>query len=394
VSVAELRQPPPPRGGALAHVAFRILDSVLPRLEGGTLVVGDRRYGTGPEVRMHVHSTRLLQRIATRGAIGLGESYVAGDWDADDLPALLGLLLANAEAGVERHPRLHRLTTARPRLRRRNGLLRARRNIAYHYDLGNDLYALMLDETMTYSCGIFAAPEESLEAAQLRKLRRVCDILQLTPGSHVLEIGCGWGSFAEVAAREYGARVTGLTISAEQAAYARRRLAGLDVEIIEQDYRLARGQYTHVASIEMLEAIGDDQWPTYFGAIDRLLAPGGRAVVQTILIPDARFARYRSTPDWIERYVFPGCLIPSLAALGPALASTRLGLYGVDEIGPHYADTLKAWRGRFLGALPRVRELGYDERFVRTWDFYLASCEAGFRTRWLRDAQLVLERSS
>ena len=393
MSVAELRQPPEARGGFLEGVALRILDQVLPRLEGGTLVVGDRRYGSGPEVRMQVHSTRLLQRIATRGAVGLGESYVAGEWDADDLPALLGLLLANAEAGVARHPRLHRLMTARPRLRRRNGLLRARRNIAYHYDLGNDLYELMLDETMTYSCGIFGE-DDSLEAAQLRKLRAICDKLQLGPGSHVLEIGCGWGSFAEVAAREYGARVTGLTISAEQAAYARRRLAGLDVEILEQDYRLHEGRYTHVASIEMLEAIGDDQWPTYFGAIDRLLAPGGRAVVQTILIPDARFERYRRTPDWIERYVFPGCLIPSLAALGPALARTRLGVYGVDEIGPHYADTLKGWRERFFAALPQVRALGYDERFVRTWDFYLASCEAGFRTRWLRDAQLVLERST
>jgi cyclopropane-fatty-acyl-phospholipid synthase len=340
-----------------------------------------------------VHSRRLLQRIATRGAIGLGESYVAGEWDADDLPALLGLLLANAEAGVERHPRLHRLMTARPRLRRRNGLLRARRNIAYHYDLGNDLYALMLDETMTYSCAIFEA-SDSLEDAQLRKLRAICDKLELGPGSHVLEIGCGWGSFAEVAARDYGARVTGLTISAEQAAYARRRLAGLDVEILEQDYRLHEGRYTHVASIEMLEAIGDDQWPTYFATIDRVLAPGGRAVVQTILIPDARFERYRRTPDWIERYVFPGCLIPSLAALGPALARTRLGLYGVEEIGPHYADTLKGWRERFHAALPQVRALGYDTRFERTWDFYLASCEAGFRTRWLRDAQLVLERAA
>jgi cyclopropane-fatty-acyl-phospholipid synthase len=144
----------------------------------------------------------------------------------------------------------------------------------------------------------------------------------------------------------------------------------------------------------MLEAIGDDQWPTYFATIDRVLAPGGRAVVQTILIPDARFERYRRTPDWIERYVFPGCLIPSLAALGPALARTRLGLYGVEEIGPHYADTLKGWRERFHAALPQVRALGYDTRFERTWDFYLASCEAGFRTRWLRDAQLVLERAA
>jgi cyclopropane-fatty-acyl-phospholipid synthase len=276
----------------------------------------------------------------------------------------------------------------------RNTRTGARANIARHYDLSNELFALFLDETMTYSCAVFEREDEPLADAQRRKLRMVCDTLELGPSDHVLEIGCGWGSFAEVAARDYGARVTGLTISAEQAAYARRRLAGLDVEILEQDYRLHEGRYTHVASIEMLEAIGDDQWPTYFATIDRVLAPGGRAVVQTILIPDARFERYRRTPDWIERYVFPGCLIPSLAALGPALASTRLGLYGVDEIGPHYADTLKAWRGRFLGALPRVRELGYDERFVRTWDFYLASCEAGFRTRWLRDAQLVLERSS
>jgi cyclopropane-fatty-acyl-phospholipid synthase len=402
VSVAELRQPPPPRGGALAHVALRILDRVLPALEGGTLAVDwndeTRRYGSGPEVRLRVHSTRLLQRVATRGAMGLGESYVAEEWDADDLPAVLGLLLANADAGVRRHPRLHRLMTARPRLRRRNGLLRARRNISYHYDLGNDLYELMLDETMTYSCAVFESPDETLEQAQLNKLRRICDRLELGPDDHVLEIGCGWGSFALVAAGEYGARVTGLTISREQAAFARRRIAAAGlagrIEIREQDYRLVEGSFTKVASIEMLEAIGDDQWPVYFGTIDRLLAPGGRAVVQTILIPDARFARYRSTPDWIERYVFPGCLIPSLAALGPAIASTRLGIYGVDEIGPDYAETLRRWRRRFHASLPQVRHLGYDRRFERTWDFYLASCEAGFRTRWLRDAQLVLERQS
>jgi len=256
----------------------------------------------------------------------------------------------------------------------------------------------MLDETMTYSCALFESPDEPLEQAQLRKLRLICDRLELGPDDHVLEIGCGWGSFALVAARDYGARVTGLTISREQAALARGRgaAAGLEdlVEIREQDYRLVEGQFTKIVSIEMLEAIGDDQWETYFRTIDRLLAPGGRALVQTILIPDARFARYRSTPDWIERYVFPGCLIPSLAALGPALATTRLGLYGVDEIGLHYAETLRRWRQRFLGALPQVRALGYDERFERTWDFYLAACEAGFRTRWLRDAQLVLERSS
>lgn len=395
-----LRTVPAARGRLLGTAALRVLDGVLPRLEGGTLAVAapdgsTHRYGAGPETTMRVHSTRLLSRIATRGAIGLGESYVAEEWDADDLPALLGLLLANAENARARHPGWHRLMTARPRLRRRNGLSLARRRIAYHYDLGNELYRLMLDETMTYSCAIFDDEAEPLAEAQLRKLRRVCDKLELAPGDRVLEIGCGWGSLALVAAGEYGARVTGLTLSREQAALARERVAaaGLShlVEIREQDYRTVDERFTKAASIEMLEAIGDDQWATYFAAIGHALEPGGRAVVQTILIPDQRFARYRRTPDWIERYVFPGCLIPSLAALAPAVArSSQLQIVDVEEIGPDYAETLRRWRARFHAALPELRALGYDRRFERLWDFYLASCEAGFRTRWLRDAQLVL----
>ncbi len=395
-----LRTVPPARGRLLEAASLRVLDGMLPQLEGGTLVVltpdGTRRtYGSGAEVTMRVHSTRLLSRIATRGAVGLGESYVAGEWDSDDLTRLLELLLRNAAAARERHPRWHRLMTARPRLRRRNGLSRARHRIAYHYDLGNELYRLMLDETLTYSCGIFEDEAEPLEAAQLRKLHLVCEKLALTPDDRVLEIGCGWGSFALVAAGEYGAHVTGLTISHEQATLARERVeaAGLShlVEIREQDYRTADDRYTKVASIEMLEAIGEEQWPEFFAAIDRALEPGGRALVQTILIPDQRFARYRRTPDWIERYVFPGCLIPSLAALTPVVAaSSRLQMLDVEEIGPNYAETLRRWRQRFHASLPSVRALGYDRRFERTWDFYLASCEAGFRTRWLRDAQLVL----
>ena len=395
-----LRAIPPARARALESISLRVLERVLPQLEGGTLVVttpdgATHRFGTGPELAMRVHSMRLLSRIATRGAMGLGESYAAGEWDADDLPALIGLLFANAAAAGRRHPNWHRLMTARPRLRRRNGLVRAQRRIAYHYDLGNELYRLMLDETMTYSCAIFDDEGETLEDAQLRKLRRVCDKLLLQPGERVLEIGCGWGSFALVAAREYGAHVTGLTLSREQAALARERVAaaGLSerIDIRVQDYRLIDERFDKVVSIEMIEAIGDDQWPTYFGAIERALEPGGRAVVQSILIPDQRFARYRRTPDWIERYVFPGCLIPSLAALAPTVArSSRLQVVDVEEIGPHYAETLRRWRERFHASLADVRALGYDTRFERVWDFYLASCEAGFRTRWLRDAQLVL----
>jgi cyclopropane-fatty-acyl-phospholipid synthase len=286
------------------------------------------------------------------------------------------------------------LLELRPRLHRRNGLLRARRNIAYHYDLGNDLFALMLDETMTYSCAIFATPETSLADAQRAKYERLCGRLELGPDDHVLEIGCGWGGFARYAAETHGCRVTGLTISAEQAALARKRTAGLPVEIREQDYRGVDGEYSKVVSIEMLEAIGADQFGTYFAVIDRVLAPGGRAAVQTILVPDQRWERYRRSPDWIERYVFPGCLIPSLESLTRAAAAhSSLGIYGVEEIGEHYAETLRRWRERFHERIADVRALGYDRRFERTWDFYLAFCEAAFRTRALRDVQLVLERS-
>jgi len=392
----------PARRPVLARIALPLLVRAFHGLEGGTLEArlpdgSLRRFGAGRAVDLEIRDERLFSRIASRGSVGLGESYQADEWRSDDLVELLELLLRNAERGRERHPRLTKVVQARPRTNRRQGLLAARRNIAAHYDLGNDLFRLMLDETMTYSCAIFDRPDEPLEDAQLRKLRRVCEKLELRPGDRVLEIGCGWGSFALVAAGEFGARVTGLTLSAEQAALARERAAAAGlaerIEIVEEDYRAHRGGYDKVASIEMIEAIGEKQFPTFFAAVDRFLEPGGRACVQTILIPDERWPRYRKTPDWIEQHVFPGCLIPSLAALTGAMArASRLTVAGAEEIGVHYAETLRRWRQRFLAAHAEVRALGYDERFVRTWDFYLAVCEAGFRTRWLRDAQLVLMR--
>jgi cyclopropane-fatty-acyl-phospholipid synthase len=391
-----------PRRPLLARVAFPIVERVFRGLEGGALEArlpdgSVRRFGSGSTVQLDVLDDRLFSRVATHGSIGLGEAYQEGWWRSDDLVRFLELLLENAALGRERHPRLSRFLQARPRSNRRQGLLAARRNIAAHYDLGNELFELMLDATMTYSCAIFESLDESLEEAQLRKLRRVCERLELQPGDRVLEIGCGWGSFALVAASEFGAQVTGLTLSAEQAALARERVAqaGLDgrIAILEEDYRVHQGSYDRIASIEMIEAIGEKQFPVFFGAVDRLLVPGGRACVQTILIPDERWPRYRKTPDWIERHVFPGCLIPSLAALTHAMArGSRLTVAHVEEIGTNYAETLRRWRERFLAAHAEVRALGYDERFVRTWDFYLAVCEAGFRTRWLRDAQVVLTR--
>ena len=382
----------------LEQIAISILERALVRLEGGTLEVrlpgGDvRRFGRGRLASLTIHDDAFFRRVATRGKLGVGESYTAGEWDSDDLVALLELLLRNAAPAADRHAGWRRLLEARPRLNRRNGMLRSRRNIAYHYDLGNDLFELMLDETMTYSCAVFERPDEPLADAQRRKYRRICERLRLTENDCVLEIGCGWGGFAQFAATEVGCSVTGLTISAEQAALARQRTRGLDVRILEEDYRLHEGGYTKVASIEMLEAIGEQQFGTYFETIDRLLEPGGIACIQTILIPDDRWERYRKSPDWIERYVFPGCLIPSLTALAQAMtASSRLMVHEVDEIGSHYAETLRCWRASFHAQIEEVRALGYDRRFERTWDFYLAFCEAAFRTRALRDVQLTLTR--
>jgi cyclopropane-fatty-acyl-phospholipid synthase len=391
-------EPVAPRGRLLERAATAVLERALAGLEGGTLEVElpggrARRFGAGAPVRLSIHAAGFFRRLATRGKLGLGESYTAGEWDSDDLVALFELLLRNVDAAGGRHARVRGLLELRPRLHRRNGLLRSRRNIAYHYDLGNELFALMLDETMTYSCAVFGHPGMSLAEAQRAKYERLCRLLELGPDDHVLEIGCGWGGFARHAAENHGCRVTGITISREQAVLAGERTRGLPVEILEQDYRTVEGRYTKVVSIEMVEAIGADQFGTFFQTIDRVLAPGGRAAVQTILVPEQRWDRYRRTPDWIERYVFPGCLIPSLEALTRAAARhSRLGIYGVDEIGEHYAETLRRWRSNVHERIYDVRRLGYDRRFERTWDFYLAFCEAAFRMRALRDAHLLLAR--
>jgi len=392
-------EPARARGRVLERTATSVLERALAGLDGGTLEVelpggSVRRFGAGAPVRLMIHDRAFFRRLATRGKLGFGESYTAGEWDADDLVGLFELLLRNADAAAERHARVRRALELRPRLARRNGFARSRRNIAYHYDLGNDLFELMLDETMTYSCAVFSEPGMSLAEAQRAKYKALSDKLSLSPEDHVLEIGCGWGGFARFAAENYGCRVTGLTISREQAVVARERTAGLPVEIVEQDYREVEGEFTKVVSIEMIEAIGEDQFGMFFATIDRVLAPGGRAVIQTILVPEQRWERYRRTPDWIERYVFPGCLIPSLESLARAAAKdSRLAIYGVDEIGDHYAETLRRWRASFHDKMEDVRRLGYDTRFERMWDFYLAFCEAAFRTRALRDVQLLVARA-
>ncbi len=402
-----LRPLPTPRRSPLTPVARRAAlwglgsparGRIAVRLPDGTRrVAGDP--ATGPDVEVTVASRDLWRRLAGRGRLGVGESYVAGDWWADDLVGLLEILAVTAE-GARRRPPASWLMEAqrrRPRLPARADLPGARRDIQYHYDLGNDLYALFLDETWTYSCAVFDEPGMSLADAQRAKYDRICRKLGLGPDSRVLEIGCGWGGFALHAAERYGAHVTGLTLSDEQAALARERIAeaGLEdrITIRLEDYRSHAGRYTHVASIEMLEAIGHRQFPVYFAAVDRMLEDGGLACIQTIAVPDQRYERYRRGNDWIREHIFPGAVIPSLEAVSRAMTrSSELIVEDVENIGVHYAETLRLWRERFLANREAVLALGYDDRFVRTWEFYLAFCEAGFRTRALHDYQLVLTR--
>jgi len=402
-----LRTVPAPRAYGLGLIAERLVSRILAGITVGELELrlpsGERRSfgvpGSNPSAAVTVTSSDLFRRLARRPRLGLGEGYVAGDWHADDLVAFFELLIRNVEA-ARRRPSLARLAAIerhRPHLPPHQGFRRAQRNSHYHYDIGNDLYRLFLDESLTYSCAYFERPEETLEQAQQNKYRRICDKLELEPDDHVLEIGCGWGGFALHAARERGARVTGLTISKGQHDLARERVAaaGLEslVEIRLADYRAVQSRFTKIASIEMLEAIGHAEYPTFFAVCDRLLAPGGIACIQTISIPDQRYERYRRHTDWMREYVFPGSLLPSLTALSNAMTrSSELVVHGLEDIGIHYARTLRTWRERFCENAEAVRELGYDSRFERSWELYLAYCEAAFATRSLRNLQLVLTR--
>jgi cyclopropane-fatty-acyl-phospholipid synthase len=372
----------------------------LERLEHGRLDVslpGGRRraFGeAGPATAdLEVRSLRAFGRVLRGGDIGFAEGYLEGEWTTSHLPRLLTLLAANREP-LERPMRggllgrlLHRLLD----LSRANTRAGSRRNIAAHYDLGNDFYALWLDRGMTYSSALFGGdPGRSLEQAQHAKLARALE--RLSPGGEgrVLEIGCGWGSFAELAAAR-GYRLTGLTLSRAQLAYARARLDGR-ARLELRDYRDERGRYDAVASIEMIEAVGERWWPAYFAKIAEVLPRGGRALVQAIVIRDELFERYRRGSDFIRRYVFPGGMLPSPGRI--AAEAGRAGLEVADRFafGRDYAHTLALWRQRFLARWPEASALGYDERFRRLWEFYLAYCEAGFTTGSTDVVQYVLEK--
>jgi len=396
--------------GWIDRALWPVLDRALARgdqgrlnltLPNGVVRALGRDSGRDDAAVLDVRSWRFARRLATGGDIGLGEAYTDGDWTSPDLVRALTWLHRNRPQMEPAAGPFVALTARRrpaPRSHAGNTPRRTRDNVRRHYDLGNDFFSLFLDDTLTYSSARFSCVcPEPLEAAQERKIDLVLQKAALSPGARVLELGSGWGTLALRAAGRIGARVQSLTLSAQQIALARTRAraAGLEdrVRFDLADYRKAEGTFDAVVSVEMLEAVGHRYYGQFFGTLDRVLAPGGKAVLQTILIADARYGGYLERADWIQKHIFPGGIVPSLSALMDAMRrSSKLALTHVESFGDDYARTLRIWRERFLARRHEALALGYDESFLRKWEYYLAYCETGFRERELTVAQLVLAR--
>ncbi|MGD8860468.1 MAG: cyclopropane-fatty-acyl-phospholipid synthase family protein [Myxococcales bacterium] len=366
--------------------------------EGRRRVYGDQADTDGLTAVLRIHDRGAWGRVALRGALGAGEGYALGEWSSPEPTAVVQVLLRNRQVLYGLNRGLSRLSaplTAAMHAARRNTRVGSKRNIAAHYDLSNDFFELLLDETMTYSSGIFEDDRTSLAEASRTKLDRLCQLLELGPDDHLLEIGTGWGSMAMHAAREYGCRVTTTTISEAQYELAGRRIreAGLSdrVTLLRSDYRDLRGEYDKLVSVEMIEAVGHQFFGTYFESCRRLLRPGGQAALQAIVIGEADYARARDTVDFIKAHVFPGCCIPSIAVLlEAASAGGGFKLDHLDAFGTHYARTLAAWRENLTERQGRARELGLHDPQLRAWDYYLSYCEGGFRERHIDLVQMRL----
>jgi cyclopropane-fatty-acyl-phospholipid synthase len=354
----------------------------------------------GPHAHVTVHHEHAFARLLFSGELALGETYMDGLWDADDLTSMLVLGIINRQNA---HPLLQhinaltRLPNRRLHLDRRNSKSGSRRNVQHHYDLSNDLFTLFLDETMAYSSAVFSAEDQTLADAQRNKFDLLCRKAGIRPGDRVLEIGCGWGGFALHAALNYGAHVTAATISAQQLTVAQARVAesGLSeqVELKLLDYRDIEGRFDHIVSIEMFEAVGAEYFETFFKKCDSLLTPGGRLVMQTISVPERLYSGLREGVNWMQKYIFPGGMLPSLAQMELAIRPTALLISDVEDIAAHYVRTLQEWRRTFFANIDAVHALGFDNRFVRMWQYYLCSAEAGFATRSTGDLQIVFEKA-
>jgi cyclopropane-fatty-acyl-phospholipid synthase len=383
--------------------------SHLQRLTSGSLNLkdGDEVHHFGQDAAeavinatIQVHDARFYGEIAFGGSIGAGEAYMLGYWSTDNLTDVIRLMcinqsvMDNLEGGYQWLTKpimrvLHWLNS--------NTTEGSRKNIAAHYDLGNNLFELFLDPTMMYSSAIFNASTLTLQSASELKLKTICDKLDLQPTDHVLEIGTGWGGFAIYAATHYGCRVTTTTISQQQYQLAKHRVeaAGLNdkITLLLDDYRHLQGQYDKLVSIEMIEAVGYQFYDTYFAKVSALLKPTGLALIQAITIADQRYESAKKSVDFIQRYIFPGSCIPSnTAMLNSVTNKTDLRLYDLEDIGPHYATTLRMWRENFFAKIDQVRKLGYSEEFIKMWEFYLCYCEGGFEERALGDVHLLLAK--
>jgi len=398
-----------PKPKILDRVARGLVLRQLERLERGslslrdgaaTLSFGEPRSTASLCADIEVLDSSFYRDVAFGGTIGAGESYMQGTWRSDDLVKLVRVLLRNRRVLEDMDKGSSRLTRPLQNLfhkLNRNTREGSRRNISAHYDLGNEFFALWLDETMMYSSAIFEHETDSLATAQHHRLDVICDKLELGPGDHLVEIGTGWGGFALHAARTRGCRVTTTTISERQYARARQRFrdAGLEdrIELLLADYRDLAGRYDKLVSIEMIEAIGSEHYDTYFAKCDELLKPGGRMLIQAITAFDRQHDLAKKEIDFIQRYIFPGGCLPSITAMAGAIGRVSgLLITGLEDIGHHYALTLRHWRHNFFSQIDKVRALGYPDEFIRMWEFYLTYCEAGFAERAISDVLLVAEK--
>ena len=384
------------------HVNF--LNTIANNLHCGrlALTLPDGSYqvfsGTkvGPNAELHIHTEAALRRLLYDGKMGFCEAFMDGEISSQSLPELIELAVLH-DKYLEAALKTNIIRQAGLRLFhmvRRNSKQGSAKNIAHHYDIGNSFYEAWLDPTMTYSSAVFNSASDNLTTAQLNKYKRLADLADIQPGDRVLEIGCGWGGFAKFVSEQIGAHVTGITISQAQLAYAKSRLAdaGLDdrVDLKLMDYRDLQGRFDKIVSIEMFEAVGQAYWPTYFATIARMLKCGGRAVIQSITIDHSAFQSYRDQPDFIQRYIFPGGMLPSMPMLETPVARAGLELVAEHGYATHYARTLQEWRSRFLTAWPTLASDKFDQRFKLMWELYLSYCEGGFRAGMIDVKQMLL----
>ena len=354
--------------------------------------------GSGPHAIVRIVRWRCIRKFLTQGDYGFVESYMDGDWESPELSNIVELAVLNSDSwnSGQLQSVFHKLWQRIAHLMRGNSKSGSRRNISAHYDLGNAFYKQWLDPTMTYSSAYFARPGQSLAEGQIEKYRRIADLLELKPHHHVLEVGFGWGGFAEFAVKEYGCHITGLTLSKEQLTFAGERLQKLGlsekVDLRLQDYRDVGGTFDRIASIEMFEAVGEAHWPRYLDMLRDRLARGGVAALQIITIAESRFDQYRRNPDFIQRYIFPGGMLPSVERLKAQVERAALRFESASMFGDSYAHTLKQWRDQFLAAWGTIEPLGFDDRFRRMWEMYLAYCEGGFRAKAIDVGQFKLVR--